>query len=511
MKRILLVAALILTLAMGVASGQGAENASAPTLINFFNSGQYTVVKDMFPTEDAGMSEAFIYMRGFLEGWTALNDGDIPQADKLFGSLPQNQIASLDPKINDRCENIRRYLSARALEANGMLGDAIEAYASVQKDDQDVLVDDQQMIERFQKQSRVFNEISDIYADAQLRIGELRDQIYKKGQAAYVAYDYDGALELFNQVLDYSDSKEMVSYCQQGQQNYQRGLELYENGRIDEAIAAMRKVVGYKDGQMKEVVGYKDSQKLLQLWSRPARELEDLELAQASDTALKFQWGDSWSAYALDVQSTYYVWFAQAALIEGTSAVKVTDCSFTAEGLIPKTSYTIMVSLSEDGSGAVRMTAETEKAPAYPTLMCNRPAVSSFSTEEANAASLSMLLQCGFVEETNNTILVKGDALADEGTGYVLTADFVAPRLDVEKSIRLSLVLRVSSKEAYVETVNTVLPTNTDAYQVYADLKGMIENLYLQRGGWPSGIIYLEIYIDGQYLNNVSCKINEAI
>ena len=67
---------------------------------------------------------------------------------------------------------------------------------------------------------------------------------YKKATKLYNNGEWDEAIEIFESLGSYEDSKEMVNAC-----NYEKATELYENKDYDEAIEIFTELSDYEDSE----------------------------------------------------------------------------------------------------------------------------------------------------------------------------------------------------------------------------------------------------------------------
>ena len=65
---------------------------------------------------------------------------------------------------------------------------------------------------------------------------------YKKAQELFEAGEYEAAEQLFDQLGDYEDSKDMVEKCK-----YSAACELKETGDYEDVAAAFEKLGDYED------------------------------------------------------------------------------------------------------------------------------------------------------------------------------------------------------------------------------------------------------------------------
>lgn len=494
---------MLLCLLAGFTSAAADDNTKMLAFLNFFNNGQYTEAQRI-----PGGNLLDPYTTEFLEGWDMIQQGKWSEAQTHFLNLSEMVKPDfLSGLTETRAENIIAFIQACSYQASGATVNALTAFRNVHRDEHaDVGESESMLLNAFIENGQQLNTINDIYAHAQVQIEVLCGLIYEEGTAAYRSNDLDKAVELFGSLEEYKDSAALLAKWSSLRAQYEDQLEKAAND-LDHALQSNNKAMLVETIEsLEKINGFRNSGSLLEYAQSQHRlmlhELSRLKAVPTDDMDLLITWEST-----VEV-SQYTVTVEQAGVSGNILELETGECSCLIKDILPNAQYNITIRVKNNVyAKELTGSARIKEFPKYQADWIGSPVLGSYLKKDLKEFGVERLLLGDGLQKLGRTIELSHKSVAKGDTGYLMDIQFVAPAMEKEQEVELTLLIRVGTA-VYGHRIMISLPAETNVYRIYAGLDDLLDCLYTANGKWQDQSAIIEMYIDDQFLTDIQIRIS---
>lgn len=462
----LFAAILLQSFAMAEQTGQnGAAGMSIPGLFDSmearFNDGDYTAAYELaLQLETVGgqnYSSSSLFI-GYLKGWNAMQSEDIDSAISYFRPIVAAGFKN--------SEGYLQYLMGRKEQENGNYASAIEYY---------------------QKASalEVYDGVS-YQSECEMT---LQAETYAAAERYIEQCNYLLAAQTFESLGSYKDSntrKKECYYAYAGQLadklKYAEAAEIYNNlGLYQDSSSLAAKYYGLAQSDIS------------------SSGITNLTATEIDAQSLLVKWTDN-----LQLGVYTITWYPGS--MENLAESKTINGDTTLlEGLIPSTSYHIIVTSGKNEVARAETIIATPQAPMQSALRVLTQSVLTYDQQDYYSMSLTQLQSSGKAHAIENGVVsMPTRSMAESGRGYMISCNIDRVTTDEDESYDYLCVLRIGDNYLATSQGQFTVQGYLRYVSFYIELTPMFDEIYSANNSWPGSTANVDLYIGNSLLSQCS-------
>ena len=469
---LMLTAILLYSFAFAEQSGQsGATGMSIPGLFDSmearFNEGDYQAAYELaLQIEQVGgrnYSSASLYI-GYLKGWNAMQAGDIDGAISYFRPIVAAGFKN--------AEGYFQYLMGRKEQENGNYATAIAYYQNASA-------------------LQVYDGVS-YQSECEMA---LQAEVYAAAERYIEQGNYQLAAQTFESLGSYKDSNTRKKECY-----YAFADQLAKKLQYAEAAEVYNSLGLYEDSPSLAAKYYALAQSDI-----ASIGIADLSAQEIDAQSLIVKWTDK-----LQLGVYTVTWYP--GIMENMAESKtVNGDTILLEGLIPSTSYHIIITSEKNEAARAETVVSTPQAPMQNDLRVLTQGVLSYDQQDYYSMSLTQLQSSGKAHSIENGIVtMPSRSMAESGRGYMIACNIDRKITEEDQTYDYMCVLRIG-EDALATAKGQLLVQGYLRYvSFYIELTSMFDKIYAAGNSWPGTNANIDLYIGDSLLSQCSVALAGA-